>query len=136
MLTSAKPLCSTMPETVENLMVIEIEHEPEICVLRLAGRFRSGEDPSYVQAKEDEIRRHECKSMLADLRELEVIGSMGMGFITGLYVTITKRSGDGRFVVTGANQRVRAVFDLTALSTVIPFAADVPSGLAALRGRK
>jgi len=115
-------------------MLIEIEHGDEVCVLRLSGHFRSGEDPGYLRNKEDEIRSHHCTNMLADLSELRSIGSMGMGFVVGVYVYITKRSGGGRFMLVGANQRVRTVLDLTRLSTIIPLATDLPSGLAALRG--
>ena len=115
-------------------MLIEIEHGDEVCVLRLSGHFRSGEDPDYVRDKLDGIKSHDCNKMLADLRELQSIGSMGMGFVVGVYVYVTKRSGGGRFMLVGANQRVRAVLDLTRLSTIIPMATDLPSGLAALRG--
>lgn len=114
-------------------MLIEIEHGDEVCILRLSGHFRSGEDPGYVREKSDEIRSHACRNMLADLRDLQSIGSMGMGFVVGVYVYITKRSGGGRFILVGANQRVRAVLDLTHLSTIMPLAPDLPSGLAALR---
>ena len=115
-------------------MQIEIEHGDEVCVLRLTGHFRSGEDLDYVRDKADEIRGHECKHVLVDLLELQSLGSMGMGFLAGVYVYITKRSGGGRFILVGANQRVRAVLDLTHLSTIIPMAPDLASGLAALKG--
>jgi anti-anti-sigma factor len=115
-------------------MSIEIEHGDEVCILRLIGHLRSGDDPVYVRDKADEIRSHECKHLLVDLRELQSLGSMGVGFLAGVYVYITKRSGGGRFMLLGATQRVRAVLDLTHLSTIIPMATDLASGLAALRG--
>ena len=62
-------------------MLIQIEHGDEVCILRLIGHFRSGEDPDYVRDKSDEIRNHNCRNMLADLRELWSLGSMGMGFV-------------------------------------------------------
>ena len=71
--------------------------------------------------------------VLVDLREVSAIGSMGMGFLVGLYISITKNSA-GRFVLAGANSRVREVLSLTRLNTVIPQAADFVSGLAELRG--
>ncbi len=115
-------------------MLIHIEHGDEVCILRLSGHFRSGEDPGYLRDKADEIRSHECHNMLADLCELHSVGSMGIGFVVGAYVYVTKRSGGGRFILVGANQRVRAVLDVTHLSSIISMAADLPSGLAALRG--
>jgi anti-anti-sigma factor len=115
-------------------MSIEIEHGGEVCILRISGHLRSGDDPAYVQDKADEIRGHECKHLLVDLRELQSLGSMGMGFLAGVYVYITKRSGGGRFILVGAGQRVRAVLDLTHLSSIIPMATDLASGLATLKG--
>jgi anti-anti-sigma factor len=115
-------------------ILIEITHGDEVCVLRLGGHFRSGEHLDYVRDKGNEVRSHDCKNMLADFRELQSIGSTGIGFVVGVFVYITKRSVKGRFIVVGANQRVRTVFDVTRLSTIIPLAADLPSGLAALHG--
>ena len=117
-------------------MLIEIEHRDEVCILRLTGHFRAGEDPGYLRDKADEIRSHDCRNMLADLRELQSIGSMGMGFVVGVYVYVTKRSGGGRFILVGANPRVQAVLDVTCLNTIIPLATDLASGLAALRGER
>jgi anti-anti-sigma factor len=114
-------------------MSIEIEHGGQVCILRLIGHLRSGDDPVYVRDKTDEIKSHECNNLLVDLRELQSLGSMGIGFLVGVYVYITKRSGGGRFMLLGANQRVHAVLDLTHLSTIIPMAADLASGLAELR---
>lgn len=116
-------------------MLIEIKHGDEVCIARLSGHLRSGVDLDYVRDKADEIRSHDCHNMLADLRELQSIGSIGMGFVVGVYVYVIKRSGGGRFMLVGANQSVRAVLDLTRLSTIIPLVADLPSGLAALRGQ-
>ena len=114
-------------------MLIEIEHGDEVCVLRLSGHFRPGENLDYVSAKSAEIRSHDCKKMLVDLRELRSIGSMGMGFLVSVYTYVIKRSGGGRFILVGANRRVHEVLDLTRLNTIIPLAADLPAGLAALR---
>jgi len=53
-----------------------------------------------------------------------------MGFIVGIY-TSTRNSG-GRFILVGLRPRVREIFDLTGVSTVIPLAADIASGLVTL----
>jgi anti-anti-sigma factor len=117
-------------------MLIEIEHGDEVCIIRLDGDFRSGENLDYVRDKGDEIRSHGCKKMLADVSKLQSVGSMGVGFIVGVYIYLTKRAGGGSFILAGANARVREILDITRLNTIIPLAADVPSGLAALRSQK
>jgi anti-anti-sigma factor len=114
-------------------MVIEIEQQDDVCILRLNGRFVTGKDLEYVRSKADEIKSKACGKVLADLREVTAMGSMGIGFLVGIYTSVTKTP-SGRFVLVGAVPRVREVLDLTRLSTVIPMADDLPSGLAGLRG--
>jgi anti-anti-sigma factor len=114
-------------------MVIELEHQDDVCILRLKGRLVTGADPEYLRAKATEIKSQNCKKVLADLRELLAIGSTGLGFLVGIFTSVTRNPG-GRFVMVGASRRVRQILDLTRLSTVIPLVADMPSGLAALQG--
>ncbi len=114
-------------------MLIEIESQNDVCILRLKGRFVTGTDPDYLRSKTDEIKVRNYSKLLVDLSEVSSIGSTAIGFVVDLYTSITKTA-DGCFMLAGANSRVRAVLDLTRLSTVIPLAADTGSGLAALRG--
>jgi anti-anti-sigma factor len=112
-------------------MLIEVTEKDDICVVRFEGRFVSGWDPDYLRAKE-EIAGRRCEKVLADFREVSQIGSTGIGFIVAIYVSVHRNS-KGRFVVVGLQRRVREVFDITRVSTVIPLADDLASGLAALR---
>jgi stage II sporulation protein AA (anti-sigma F factor antagonist) len=111
-------------------MVIEIKKEDEVCILRCEGRFLAGTDPEYLRVKNDEIKGHNCKKVLADFSEVSDIGSAGIGFIVGVYMS-TKKTG-GRFILVGLRPRVREVFELTRVITVIPSATDISSGLAIL----
>jgi len=110
-------------------MLIEVRQKDEICLVRCEGRLVTG-DHEYLHAKRDEIKGANCKKVLADFSEVLDIGSAGIGFIVGVYVS-TKNSG-GRFVLVGPRPRVREVLDITRVSTVIPLAADIASGLATL----
>jgi anti-anti-sigma factor len=111
-------------------MLIEVSQKDEICLLHCEGRFVAGINPEYLRAKQDEIKRANRKKVLVDFSEVSDIGSAGIGFIVGVY-TSTKNSG-GRFVLVGLQPRVREVLDLTLVSTVIPLAADIASGLLTL----
>lgn len=113
-------------------MLIKIEREDDVCILRLSGRFASGDDPEYLREKSDEIRSLDCLKVLADLREVPSMGSAAIGFVVGIYSSVTKNPG-GRFVMVGIAPRVKEVFDLTRLSGVIPSATDVPAGMAILQ---
>jgi len=114
-------------------MLIEVERQSDVCVLRLKGSLVTGTDPEYLQAKAAEIKSKNCNKVLADLRELLSIGSTGIGFLVGIYTSVTKSPG-GRFVLVSPSRRVREVLDLTRLSTVIPLVEDIASGEAAMRG--
>ena len=111
-------------------MLIEVRQKDEICLVHCEGRLVTA-DHEYLHAKKDEIKAANCKKVLADFSEVPDIGSAGIGFIVGVY-TSTKNSG-GRFVLVGIRPRVREVLDITRVSKVIPFAADIASGLATLR---
>jgi anti-anti-sigma factor len=110
-------------------MLIEVRQKDEICLVRCQGRLITA-DHEYLRAKKDEIRGANCKKVLADFSEVPDIGSAAIGFIVGVY-TSTRNSG-GRFVLVGLRPRVREVLDITRVSTVIPLAADIASGLVAL----
>jgi anti-anti-sigma factor len=110
-------------------MLIEVRQKGEICLVRCEGRLVTA-DHEYLHAKKDEIKGANCKKVLADFSEVSEIGSAGIGFIVGVY-TSTENSG-GRFVLVGPRPRVREVLDLTHVSTVIPLAADIASGLVTL----
>lgn len=106
---------------------IEVERIADVCLLRVNGDFRTGEDPEYLKTKMDEVKTLDCSRVLADFRNVTSVGAAGVSFIVGLY-----RSSGGRFVLARIQPRVREVLDITHLSTVIPLAEDIDSGLAVL----
>jgi len=113
-------------------MLIELQQKDDIVVLRFQGRIATGLDLEYLRTKLEEVRNRRSDKVLADFREVSSIGSTGLGFVVGVYTSVVKIPG-GRFVLVGANARVREVLDLTRLSTIIPLAEDMSSGLAALQ---
>ena len=120
------------PPKAARPIAIDVEQYGEVCVLRCQGSFLAGLDAEYVQAKLEDIKQLNCSRVLADFQAVPAIGSTGIAFIVGVYTSIVRISG-GRFVVTGAGPMVQRVLEITRLSTVIPLAADVGSGLAVLR---
>lgn len=111
---------------------IEIEWQGDVCILRCHGSLLAGLDADYIQAKIEDIKQLNCTRVLADFQAVPSIGSTGIAFIVGVYTSIVKTAG-GRFVLTGPAPMVQRVLEITRLSTVIPLAADLGSGLAALR---
>jgi anti-anti-sigma factor len=114
-------------------VLIELNQIDDVCILRCEGRFVTGTDPEYLRAKSDELKRLACDKVLLDFRDVISIGSTAIGFLVAIYSSVTKDP-DGRFVLVGSQPRVREVLDLTRLSSILPMAADIASGMAALRG--
>jgi anti-anti-sigma factor len=122
-----------LEESVVDIMLIEIEQQYDhVCILHCKGRLIAGPEMEYVQNKMEEIKTLACAKVLADFEDVTAIGSIGVTFIVGAYTSVMRQPG-GRFVMTGVKPNVRHVLDLTRLSTVIPLASDIASGLAILR---
>jgi anti-anti-sigma factor len=109
-------------------MLIEFEYRDDVCILRPKGRFVTGLDAAYLRSKTEEVRSCGCRKVLADFRDVPYIDSTGIGFMVGVYTTVTNTLG-GRFVIVGPHARVREVLDLTRLSSVMRIVADEAAGL-------
>jgi len=114
-------------------VLIELNQIDDVCVMRFQGRFVTGTDPEYLRAKSEELKRLDCAKVLIDFRDVISVGSTAIGFLVAIYSSVTKNP-DSRFVLVGAQPRVREVLDLTRLSSILPMAGDIASGMAALRG--
>jgi anti-sigma B factor antagonist len=112
-------------------MLVDIEHREDICFVRFKGRFVTGTDRAYLCGKVGEIKTALCSRVMVDLQDVPYVDSTGIGFLVSVFTSVTKDA-SGRFVLVGANKRVREVLDLTRLSTVIPMAADEAAGIVAL----
>jgi anti-anti-sigma factor len=112
-------------------MIIEVEQQDDVCVLRVEGSFMTGGDPEYLSARKDDLKRLNHGKVLVDLRQMPYIGSTGIGFIVGIFTSVTVNA--GQFVLVGLQPRVLEIFRATRLSTIIPSSPDIISGLAFLR---
>jgi anti-sigma B factor antagonist len=115
-------------------MLVEIEKRGEICFLRLHGRFATGKDSGYLRGKTEEIKNSNCSKVLADFSEVEYLDSTGIGFLIGIYTSVT-RSATGRFVLCSLNRRVREVLELTRLANVMPIYPNADAAGEALRAQ-
>jgi anti-anti-sigma factor len=118
------------PCTAADPILIRIEVLSDVCLLHCKGRLQAGAHPDYLNAKMNEVKTLASPKLLANLENVTSLDCSGLSFIIGLYWT-----SDGRLVLVKAQPQVREVLDITRLSTVIPLAADIQSGLAALCGK-
>jgi anti-anti-sigma factor len=117
------------------MLSVDLEQHGEICIARFRGRITAGSDLEDVSAKAERIKQLACAKLLVDFSQVHSIGSTGIGFLVGLYISMRKKP-NGVFVLAGVNPRVREVLDLTRLSSILPLAADEAAGLQFLKGRR
>jgi anti-anti-sigma factor len=110
-------------------LLVEIEQRDDICIVRISGRLATGADVEYLGMKIRAIKSLGCRKLVADIYELDSIGSAGIGFFVDLLAWATKDSA-GRFVLAGPSRRVLEVLTLTGLSKIIPLTADLAAALA------
>jgi anti-anti-sigma factor len=112
-------------------MLVEFEQKGDVCILRLHGRFATGQDSQYLRTKTDELKTAGYSKVLADFSQVSYIDSTGIGFLIGIYTSILKNE-KGRFVLANLNRRVRDVLELTRLANVIPIYPTEDTALEAL----
>ncbi|HTW67677.1 MAG TPA: STAS domain-containing protein [Bryobacteraceae bacterium] len=99
-------------------MLVEFEFRGDICILRLQGRFATGQDSLYLHTKAEELKNSGYVKIMVDFSHVEYIDSTGIGFLIGIYTSVTK-SPSGQFALVNVNRRVREVLELTRLAQVI-----------------
>ena len=124
---SINPLGPTC--AVPSPILIKIELLGDLCLLHFKGRLHASAHSDYLNAKMEEVKTLACTKSLANLEGVTSLDCRGLSFIISLY----KASG-GRLVLMKTQPQVREVLDITGLSTVIPVAADIETGLTALCG--
>jgi anti-anti-sigma factor len=112
-------------------MLVDFEFRGDICLLRLHGRFATGQDSLYLQTKAEELKNSGVLKVLVDFASVDYVDSTGIGFLIGIYTSVTK-SAQGRFVLANANRRVRDVLELTRLAQVIHLYPNETAALEAL----
>jgi len=112
-------------------MLVDFEYRGDICLLRLHGRFATGQDSLYLHTKAEELKASGYIKILVDFKEVDYVDSTGIGFLIGIYTSV-KKSPQGRFALSNANRRVREVLELTRLAQVIQLYPDEAAALEAL----
>jgi anti-anti-sigma factor len=112
-------------------MLVEFEFRGDICVLRLHGRFATGQDSLYLHTKAEELKNSGYVKILVDFAAVDYIDSTGIGFLIGIYTSVTK-SPNGKFALVNTNRRVRDVLELTRLAQIIHICPSEAAAMEAL----
>src|SRR5579883_1139867 len=98
-------------------MVVNVDQDGDVCILRLEGRFATGLDSEYLRRKIEELKQGGFQKIIADFSHVSYIDSTGIGFLIGVYTSVLREN--GHFVLAATNHRVREVLQLTRLDGVL-----------------
>lgn len=112
-------------------MLVEFDYRGDICMLRLHGRFATGQDTLYLHTKAEELKTSGYHKILVDFSGVDYVDSTGIGFLIGVYTSV-KKNPLGQFALANANRRVREVLELTRLAQVIQLYPSETAALEAL----
>lgn len=112
-------------------MLVEIENLGDVCILRLEGRFATGQDSLYLHNKAEELKNCGYSKILVDFSHVDYVDSTGIGFLIGVYTSV-KKNPQGQFALANANRRVREVLELTRLAQIIHIYPNEAAALEAL----
>ena len=116
-------------------MLVDFEYRGDICILRLEGRFATGQDSLYLHTKAEELKSSGYIKILVDFARVDYVDSTGIGFLIGIYTSV-KKSPLGQFALANASRRVRDVLELTRLAQIIPIYPSEAAALEVLDGGK
>lgn len=108
------------------LLETEVERvEPDITLVRLTGKIVLGPDTQKLEALVHDLLRREQKKIVFDLSGVSYVDSTGMGTIVSCLSRAMKA--DGGLRLAGVTDRVRQLFKITRLDSVIAFYPSVPA---------
>jgi anti-sigma B factor antagonist len=102
---------------VERELRIEIGHELETCLVRVAGELDLGAVP-VLERELHRLLSHDLVRVILDLEELEFIDSTGLACL--LAAANHSRADGDRLRIIGANGEVDRMLRLTGIRDVLP----------------
>ena len=111
------------------LRIHSLQRDPTTWVLAVEGAVDHSTVPQ-LQEEFDALLEKGLNRLVVDLERVAFIASAGFGCLLNVREAVRERGGD--LVFSGTNTRVREIFDLLGMTSLLHFAADVNGALAQL----
>jgi anti-sigma B factor antagonist len=116
----------------ENFMKLEVTAGNGVSILRLKGDRLDAHNSEALKAKIKEVYEGGAKSVLVDLAEVRFIDSSGLGaLVSGFKNAVSYK---GSLALSGFQDQVSSMFELTRLNRVFDIYASEQEALTALSG--
>jgi anti-sigma B factor antagonist len=110
-------------------MAVETKQlESGVAVIVISGRLALGGETEKLEAAVTKLIGQQHKSIILDISTLDYVDSSGVGMLVSC-LTTTRKSG-GEMKVAGANPRIRRIFTMTGVETMMPLFDSVAAATA------
>jgi anti-sigma B factor antagonist len=110
-------------------MAVETKQlESGVPVIVISGRLALGGETEKLDAAVTKLLTQEHKSFILDISALDYVDSSGVGMLVSC-LTKTRKAG-GEMKVAGANPRIRRIFTMTGVETMMPLFDSVAAASA------
>ncbi len=106
----------------KNSCQLQVTHESGVLTASISGELDHHGAVAVRTLIDSEISRHSPRTCVLELSKLDFMDSSGLGLIMGRYALMQRKGGD--FLVRGANERVRRIFNLAGLERMVKIEND------------
>src|SRR5260370_744020 len=100
-------------------MAVETKHvDGGVSVVTISGRLALGGETEKLDAAVGKLLAQDQKKVVLDLTTLDYVDSSGVGMLVSCLTKVRKAGGDLK--VAGANPRIRRIFAMTGVETMMP----------------
>ncbi len=92
-------------------MSVECEMRGNVGLMRVKGSLLAGNADSFRQTFDQWFSQAGCRQVVADLTEMELLDSTGLGSLIAVLKHVSEKGGDLK--LAGLQKRVRLVFEIT-----------------------
>ena len=100
-------------------MAVEAKQlESGVAVVTISGRLAMGGETERLDATVKSLLRKDQKKFVLDITTLEYVDSSGIGMLVSCLTNVRKAGGELK--LAGANPRIRRIFAMTGVDTMMP----------------
>ncbi|SES62418.1 STAS domain-containing protein [Anaerobranca gottschalkii] len=112
-------------------MKVVVRYENKFMIASLVGELDHHTAVEVREVLQKEIQKEITTKVILDLKGLKFMDSSGVGVILGRYKELDKLG--GKLVVTGLNDTVKKIFQISGLNKIIKVFDDIPQGMKFLK---
>src|SRR4051794_670835 len=109
-------------------MVDTRQLECGIGVVTITGRLALGGETAKLEAAVNKLLAENVKSVVLDITGLDYVDSSGVGMLVSCLTKVKKAGGD--FKLAGANPRIKRIFAMTGVESMMPMFETVAAATA------